>query len=85
MVQKAPIGDSEQPASYTLNLGQLRLNAKRFEKRLLRQLVSKGTILTKPAQKGSDRALMGADDGLECVSPGQMLALFFAADHEPQA
>lgn len=43
-----------------------------FEKGLLRQLVGKGTIPAKPAQESPDRALMGADNRVECVDLRQV-------------
>lgn len=67
MVQKAAVGDAQQPAADILNIGKAVRDTERFEKRLLRQLVSEGTIPTKPAQERSDRALMGADNRVKCV------------------
>jgi hypothetical protein len=67
MVEKAAIGDAQQPTADILNLGQAVGDPERFEKGLLRQLISKGTIPTEPAQESSNRALMGADNRVECV------------------
>ena len=67
MIEKAAIGDAQQPTADILNLGQAVGNSERFEKGFLRQLISKGTIPTESAQESSDRALMGADNRVECV------------------
>jgi len=67
MVKKAAVGNAEQPAADIVNIWELVGDAKRFEESLLRQLVSEGTIPAKPAQESSDRALMGADNGVKCV------------------
>lgn len=75
MIQKAAIGDAQQPASDILDVGDLVSDPKGFEKGFLRQLVSEGTIPTESAQESSDRALMGADDWVECVDSGQGLAV----------
>jgi hypothetical protein len=67
MVKKAAIGDAQQPTADILYIGQAVGDPERLEKRFLRQLISEGTIPTEPAQEGSDRALMGADNQLKCV------------------
>lgn len=67
MVEKAAVSDAKQPSSNILDVGKLVRDSKRFEKGFLRQLVSEGTIPTESAQEGPDRALVGADNRVECV------------------
>ena len=67
MIKKAAVGDTQQPPANIVNIREFMGHPKRFEKSLLRQLVSEGTIPTKSAQESSDRALMGADNGVKCV------------------
>ncbi|GHA87844.1 hypothetical protein GCM10009069_08490 [Algimonas arctica] len=67
MIEKAAIGDAQQPPANIVNIRELMGHPKCFEKSLLRQLVSEGTIPTQSAQESSDRALMGADNRVKCV------------------
>jgi len=71
VIEKAAIGDPHQPSPDVLNIREAISDPEGFEKRILRQLISKGTIPTEPAQKGTDRALMGADDRVKVADPVQ--------------
>lgn len=72
MIEKAAIGNAKQPALDILDVRDFVSHPEGLEKGFLRQLISEGTVPTKSAQKGSDRALMGANDQRECVDLRQV-------------
>lgn len=89
VIQKPTIGEAQQPCRQGLDFGKPVASTKGGQKNVLRQLIGEGTVSSEPAQESSDRALVGADNGVERLHicwrrSTQEGLVFLTADAEPK-